>query len=354
MLRAYTICMRRVMTALVLAGAITLVAPRFIFAQHGGGGGHAGGFSGGHVGGFSGGGFSGPRFGGPSGGFSGPRFAAPSSGFGARSFPAPRMNMMPRPLPPGAARFAPNVRPYGGWTWSPSGQSNNPAVRRSPYPVGNRGWANQPYHPGNWQGGNNWHGGGHDGHHYRQPYYGGLSVYPYPWPYYWWPYYSYGWNWPWIPYLGGWDSQDYYTPDQNASPDQYQNQYPYQYPYPYPYQNPDQYSAPEPPPDPEPDPVQGNAARPAYEPALAASPAVAIAEPTVTIVYKDGHAEQVRNFALTRTTLLMMDNAAAGFVLSVPLELVDLPATQQANRATGVDFRLPVRNSLHPVSASRE
>ncbi|MBV8114434.1 MAG: hypothetical protein JO300_06800, partial [Silvibacterium sp.] len=246
--------MRRVMTALVLAGAIALTAPCALFAQRGGGG-HAGGFSGGHVGGFSGGhvgGFAG-------GGFTAPHFTAPSGAFAPRSYPAPRMGMMPRPIYPGPARFSPNIRPYGGWTY---GQPNNPAVRRSPYPIGNRGWTNPPY---NWHGGNNWHGGDHNGHYYRPPYYGGLSVYP--WPYYWWPYYSYG--WPWTPYLGGWDSGYDYPTDNGAppaqSPDQYPDQYPGQYP--------DQYY----PPDPlEPNSMEQNSSRPAYQPAIVTSPGVAI------------------------------------------------------------------------------
>ena len=81
--------------------------------------------------------------------------------------------------------------------------------------------------------------------------------------------------------------------------------------------------------------------RPVYPPAIIGSPGVAISEPTVTIIYKDGHAEQVHNYALTPTKLLMMDNAGAGYSLQVPLSLIDLPATVQANRAAGVDFQLP-------------
>jgi hypothetical protein len=316
--------MRRVMTAFVLAGAIALTAPCALFTQRGGGG-HASGFSGGHTGG----GFSGGHAGGFSGGgFTAPHFTAPSGGIAPRSFPAPRMGMMPRPIYPGAARFAPNLRPYSG---SPLGQLNNPAVRRSPYAIGNRGWTNPPYRSNNWQGSNNWHGGNnwhsgdHNGHYYRPPYYVGYNNYYTYWP----PYYPYGY-WPWTPYLGGWDSEDYSSSDQNASPDQYQyqNQYPYQYP--------DQNSAPDPPDE--------DAARPAYQPPIIASPGVAISEPTVIIVYKDGHAEQVHNYALTPTRLLLMDNASAGFSLQVPLALIDLPATVQANRAAGVDFRLPVQN----------
>jgi hypothetical protein len=313
--------MRRVMTALVLAGAIALVVPCNSFAQRGGGG-HAGGFGGGHAGGFSGGhGFSG-------GGFSGHSFGAPSSGFGtsgfraggvpARSFTAPRVNFMPGLVPPGSSRFAPSARPYGGYsgTRSPYGQLTLPPVSRAPYPgAANRGSTSQPYHGGN----NQWHGGDKDGHnHYRSSYY---STNVYSWPYAW-PYYA-GSYWPWWPYFGDWDSGDTYSADNTSAPAQPQDQY-------YAPQQEQEY------------PQYEN--RPYYPPQIAGSPGVAISEPTVTIIYKDGHAEQVRNYALTPTRLLMMDNAAAGFSVQVPLSLIDLPATQAANRATGVEFQPPVGN----------
>jgi hypothetical protein len=318
--------MRRVMTALVLAGAIALAFPSAMFAQHGGGhaggfsgGGHAGGFSGGHVGGFSG---------GHVGGFAGPRFGAPSGGF-ARSFPAPRMSFMPGPVSSGPTRFAPALRPYGGLsgTRSPFGQLRMPAVPRAPYPgAGDRSSTNQPYHSGNnqWGGNHGSHGGDHNGnddHRYRRPYYGGVTVNS--WPYY---YYYPSWYWPWWPYFGDWDSSDSYPPDSTTAPTQPE----------------DQYYAP---PEQEPQYPQSEN-RPLYQPGIIGSPGVAISEPAVTIIYKDGHAEQVHNYALTPTKLLMMDNAAAGVSLQVPLSLIDLAATEQVNRTAGVDFRLPVRNKL--------
>ena len=70
----------------------------------------------------------------------------------------------------------------------------------------------------------------------------------------------------------------------------------------------------------------------------------AASEPAVTIIYKDGHSQQIHNYAITRSSLLMMDNASAGYSPQIPLEQINLPATEQANRAAGVDFRLPVSN----------
>ena len=61
-------------------------------------------------------------------------------------------------------------------------------------------------------------------------------------------------------------------------------------------------------------------------------------EETVTIVFKDGRpAQQIRNYALTRSALLVTDAR----MREIPLDEIDLPATQRVNRAAGVDFRLP-------------
>ena len=59
----------------------------------------------------------------------------------------------------------------------------------------------------------------------------------------------------------------------------------------------------------------------------------------VTLVFKDGRApEKIHNYALTRTTLYVTD----GKRQEIPVAALDLAATEQANRAAGVDFQLPV------------
>jgi hypothetical protein len=61
-------------------------------------------------------------------------------------------------------------------------------------------------------------------------------------------------------------------------------------------------------------------------------------EALVTIVYKDGRApEHIRNYALTRSALLLTGPQ----MREIPLDEVDLAATERVNRAAGVDFRLP-------------
>lgn len=59
----------------------------------------------------------------------------------------------------------------------------------------------------------------------------------------------------------------------------------------------------------------------------------------VTLVFKDGRApEKIHNYALTRTTLYVTD----GRRREIPVASLDWAATEQANRAAGVNFQLPV------------
>jgi hypothetical protein len=58
----------------------------------------------------------------------------------------------------------------------------------------------------------------------------------------------------------------------------------------------------------------------------------------VTLVFKDGRpAEHIHNYILTRTTLSILDQHHR----DIPIDELDLAATQKANRDSGVDFQLP-------------
>jgi len=84
--------------------------------------------------------------------------------------------------------------------------------------------------------------------------------------------------------------------------------------------------------------------RPAY-PAAAPTPAASIAataapvdEDAVTLVFKDGRpAEHIHNYAMTRTTLYVQDQHHR----EIPMDDLDLAATEKANREAGVSFQLP-------------
>lgn len=61
-------------------------------------------------------------------------------------------------------------------------------------------------------------------------------------------------------------------------------------------------------------------------------------EEEVTVVFKDGRpSEQIRNYALTRTALVV----PGAHLREIPVDEIDLPATEKVNRQAGVTFQLP-------------
>jgi len=61
-----------------------------------------------------------------------------------------------------------------------------------------------------------------------------------------------------------------------------------------------------------------------------------------TLIFRDGHSQQIHNYAMTRTKIYVMDDAAAGRTLVIPLNTIDPQATEDTNRQAGVDFSIPV------------
>jgi hypothetical protein len=78
--------------------------------------------------------------------------------------------------------------------------------------------------------------------------------------------------------------------------------------------------------------------RPPYQGEAVAAPVHA--QPATTLIFKDGRpSAEVHNYALTASTLFDLDGESRK---EIPLALLDVPATVEANRAAGVDFALPV------------
>jgi hypothetical protein len=71
---------------------------------------------------------------------------------------------------------------------------------------------------------------------------------------------------------------------------------------------------------------------------------VPTAEPQLTVIFKDGHSEQIHNFALTAKTLIVLDNAASGSEKRISLDDVNVSATSNAARNEGLDFTPPSGN----------
>lgn len=198
-------------------------------------------------------------------------------------------------------------------------------------------------HDGDWHG----HDGDWDHHHHRAVYWYG-SVYPYS---YWYGSYPvvtgyvnpwlfdncwsqwYGWS-AWCDVDGyssyssdvpapyreyGTDPQQYY---QNQNQNQNENQ--------------DQPAAPPTQPQRVPD---AQPTRPQYSPSSATSPVASSSAPTVIVIFNDGRPpEKIQNYLLTSRTLTVLDPNYR----EIPLAKVNLAATVQANRAAGVEFRVPV------------
>lgn len=80
-----------------------------------------------------------------------------------------------------------------------------------------------------------------------------------------------------------------------------------------------------------------------YAPApyAAAPQAPIVPEPQLTLIFKDGHTEQVRNYVLTQDALLDMDQADSGRMARIPLASLNLPATEKAAQQAGLDFTPP-------------
>jgi hypothetical protein len=72
------------------------------------------------------------------------------------------------------------------------------------------------------------------------------------------------------------------------------------------------------------------------------APAEPLPRAAVTLVFKDGHSQQIHNYAMTKTTVYVLDDVASGRRPEIPIDRIDLLATEQANREAGVDFVLPV------------
>lgn len=87
----------------------------------------------------------------------------------------------------------------------------------------------------------------------------------------------------------------------------------------------------------QPQPYQGQG-----EPPPPPSPAEPLPQAAITLVFKDGHSQQVRNYAMTQRTLYVLDDASSGRRPEIPLDAIDIAATQRTNREAGLDFNPPI------------
>ncbi|HTV14835.1 MAG TPA: hypothetical protein VME68_08975 [Acidobacteriaceae bacterium] len=232
---------------------------------------------GGHVGGFSG--FRGGfSDGGFRGGFSAPRSFSGFSGYASRGF-----------------RASPRI------TWSAPRYGAYSAYRPA-YGGNSRGWDRRG--------------------RYRAPYRGyGYGGYGYP--------YGYVNSWELLPWDVGYPDFTGYGDDEGSQTQQAQPS--------------DQ--AQQPPPDydyaaPPGEGYRGDYAPPPYEPQPVSSTPLG-REPQLTLIFRDGHTEAIRNYVLTPTDVVVMDDAATGREPRIPLSDLNVPATEHAAQQAGLDFTPP-------------
>lgn len=77
-------------------------------------------------------------------------------------------------------------------------------------------------------------------------------------------------------------------------------------------------------------------------PAVEEQPPASVArEPALTLIFSDGHREDIHNYVLTSDAVIVLDEAASGRQKRIPLSSLDLSATQQAAQQQGLDFTPP-------------
>jgi len=236
-----------------------------------------------------------------------------------------------------AARPSPGYGYRGGAGYRPPAYSGG-------YRPGYSGGYRPPYTNGNWNG-NAWHGNNWNGNGWRYPYRGYGWGYGYPWygwnagfgwgwgGGWWWPGWSLGWNW------GAWDNSyaypvyvypsDTYTASnyqaQNYSAGSYVSA------------EPDYNYAPDPRTQEEISRLQGQVDELRAQQSAADSRTTEIHAQTV-LVYRDGHTEEVQNYAIVGKTIWVFSEARAR---KVPLSDLDLAATKRDNEDRGIEFVVP-------------
>ena len=81
--------------------------------------------------------------------------------------------------------------------------------------------------------------------------------------------------------------------------------------------------------------------QPEYQDAPSAVSTTDTAEPQLTLIFNDGHRQTIRNYAVTRDAVIVMDRAASGYQQKIPLSELNVEATEQAAQQAGLDFSPP-------------
>ena len=95
-----------------------------------------------------------------------------------------------------------------------------------------------------------------------------------------------------------------------------------------------------PPPADQADPGPPPGFRPSYQAPQPPAPDPG-SEAAVTLIFKNGSTEQIHNYMLTRSTLYVQGQR----LREIPVDELDLAATQKVNKQDGIDFQLPATSN---------
>jgi hypothetical protein len=212
----------------------------------------------------------------------------------------------------------------GGGGHAVSGSAHSAGVPGRGYAYGYRGWNGNTWRGNGWRG-NVWNGNGWNGYGWAG------RRYPYrPWGYGWVAYPYWGWGtgaafypgWDWYGDPGAYDPTVAYDDSNPGQP--YAPVYPSTV-----YLAPNgavEYSQ------------SPQSAGPANPPAAPASPKMTEIHDDTVLVFRDGHSEDVQNYAIAGKTVWVFNEARAR---KIPLSTLDIPATQRENQNRGNDFVVP-------------
>ncbi len=197
------------------------------------------------------------------------------------------------------------------------------------------GWNGSGWHGNGWNG---WHGNG--GYHYRG--------WGWAWPWWGWGYGYAGWGgYPWGGWYGGlgWDDSSYYAGNSYPYDTSSGQSYP-SYVYVTPNTSSDNsqtYQAQQDEIDRLNNAVQRLQAQgPAPSPESRPQGKMTEIHANTVLIYRDGHAEEVENYAIVGKTIWVFNESRAK---KIPLSELDLSATKRDNEDRGIEFVVP--NSSH-------
>jgi len=201
---------------------------------------------------------------------------------------------------------------------------------RAPYSYsGYRGYSNGYRYPYAWGGRGYGYGWGWRGYPYRWGWGWGYPWWGWGWGSAWWP--GWGWGWDW----GAWDNSFDYPSDNYAASNYQAQNYQAQ---PYVYATPDNGYSPDSQTQDEISSLRSEVDQlRAQQESSAQSKSAQIHAATV-LVYRDGHTEEVENYAVVGQTIWIFNESHAR---KVPLSDLNLAATKRDNEDRGIEFVVP-------------